>query len=49
MVFVSADFVAGSKFLSYAQLLSDKGILRTVFVDESHLTFTASDWRPMLA
>jgi hypothetical protein len=26
-----------------------KGILRRVFVDESHLTFTASDWRPKLA
>lgn len=49
LVFVSADFVAGSKFLSYAQLLSAKGILRRVFVDESHLTFTASDWRPKLA
>jgi superfamily II DNA helicase RecQ len=49
LVFVSADFVAGSQFLSYAQLLSAKGILRRVFVDESHLTFTASDWRPKLA
>jgi superfamily II DNA helicase RecQ len=49
LVFVSADFVAGSQFLSYAQLLSAKGVLRRVFVDESHLTFTASDWRPKLA
>jgi superfamily II DNA helicase RecQ len=49
LVFVSADFVAGSQFLSYAQLLSAKGILRRVFVDECHLTFTASDWRPKLA
>jgi superfamily II DNA helicase RecQ len=49
LVFVSADFIAGSQFLSYAQLLSAKGILRRVFVDESHLTFTASDWRPKLA
>ena len=49
LVFVSADFVAGSQFLSYAQLLSVKGVLRRVFVDESHLTFTASDWRPKLA
>jgi superfamily II DNA helicase RecQ len=43
LVFVSADFVVGSQFLSYAQLLSAKGILRRMFVDESHLTFTASD------
>jgi superfamily II DNA helicase RecQ len=49
LVFVSADFVAEGQFLSYAQLLSAKGILRRVFVDESHLTFTASDWRPKLA
>jgi len=25
-----------------------KGVLRRVFVDESHLTFTVSDWRPKL-
>ena len=43
LVFISADFVSGSQFLSYAQLLSAKGILRRVFVDECHLTFTASD------
>jgi superfamily II DNA helicase RecQ len=49
LVFVSADFAAGSQFLSYAQLLSVKGVLRRVFVDESHLTFTVSDWRPKLA
>jgi superfamily II DNA helicase RecQ len=49
LVFISADFVSGSQFLSYAQLLSAKGILRRVFVDECHLTFTASDWRPKLA
>ena len=48
LVFVSADFAGGSQFLSYAQLLSVKGVLRRVFVDESHLTFTASDWRPKL-
>jgi superfamily II DNA helicase RecQ len=43
LVFVSADFVAEGQFLSYAQLLNVKGILQRVFVDESHLTFTASD------
>jgi superfamily II DNA helicase RecQ len=49
LVFVSVDFVTEGQFLSYAQLLSAKGILQRVFVDESHLTFTASDWRPKLA
>jgi superfamily II DNA or RNA helicase len=49
LVFVSADFVVGNQFLSYAQLLSAKGVLRRVFVDESYLTFIASDWRPKLA
>jgi superfamily II DNA helicase RecQ len=43
LVFVSADFVIEGQFLSYAQLLSVKGILRRVFVDKSHLMFTASD------
>jgi hypothetical protein len=43
LVFVSADFAGGSQFLSYVQLLSMKGVLRRVFVDESYLTFTASD------
>jgi superfamily II DNA helicase RecQ len=43
LVFVSTDFIGGSQFLSYAQLLSIKGILRRVFIDESHLTFTASN------
>lgn len=49
LVFVSADVTGSSQFLSYAQLLSVKGVLRRVFVDECHLTFTASDWRPKLA
>ena len=49
LVFVSADFVPFSGFLSYAQLLESKGLLRRIFVDECHLTFTASDWRPKLA
>jgi superfamily II DNA helicase RecQ len=43
LVFVSTDFAGGSQFLSYVQLLSIKGVLRRVFVDESHLTFTVSD------
>jgi superfamily II DNA helicase RecQ len=43
LVFISTDFARGSQFLSYIQLLSIKGVLRRVFVDESHLTFTVSD------
>ena len=49
LVFVSADLVAEGTFLGYAQLLGLKKLLRRVFVDESHLTFTSSDWRPKLA
>lgn len=49
LVFVSADRIIGGGFLSYAELLHSKGLLRRVFVDECHLTFTASDWRPKLA
>ena len=48
LLFVSANKITGSGFLSYAQLLKQKGLLRRVFVDECHLTFTASDWREKL-
>jgi len=43
LVFISVDMIVGSGFLSYAELLRDKGLLRRVFVDECHLIFTASD------
>ncbi len=49
LIFVSADQVEGGAFMGYAQLLGLKGLLRRVFVDESHLTFTSSNWRPKLA
>jgi superfamily II DNA helicase RecQ len=45
LVFISVDKIIGDGFLSYAELLKDKGLLRRVFVDKCHLTFTASDWR----
>ena len=48
LVFISTDKIIGSGFLSYAELLKDKGLLRRVFVDKCYLTFTASDWRPKL-
>jgi len=49
VVVVSADFAASWGFLSYASLLDREGLLERVFVDECHLTFTSSDWRPKLA
>ncbi|TKA60633.1 hypothetical protein B0A49_13140 [Cryomyces minteri] len=49
LVFVSADLVGQGDFLDYATRLRAKGLLRRVFVDECHLTFTSSDWRPKLA
>jgi len=46
LVFVSADNV--DLFMNYARLLEEKGLLRRVFVDESHLTCTSTSWRPKL-
>ena len=43
LVFISVDKIIGSGFLSYVELLKDKGLLRRVFVDKCHLTFTVSD------
>lgn len=43
LVFISIDKIISGRFLSYVELLKDKGLLRRVFVDECHLTFTASD------
>jgi superfamily II DNA helicase RecQ len=49
VVAVSADVAGSSSFLSYAGMLSSKKLLRRVVVDECHLIFTSSDWRPKLA
>lgn len=49
VVVVSGDVAGDSGFLNYAGMLSDKGLLRRVVVDECHLIFTSSDWRPKLA
>jgi superfamily II DNA or RNA helicase len=43
LVFVSIDIAGSSEFLSYTQLLSMKGVLRRVFIDECYLIFIASD------
>lgn len=49
VVVVSADVAVGAGFLTYASNLAGRGLLRRVFVDECHLTVTASPWRPKLA
>ena len=49
IVVVSADVAAGWSFLQYAQSMRQSGLLRRIFIDECHLTFTSSDWRPKLA
>ncbi|KAL2349603.1 P-loop containing nucleoside triphosphate hydrolase protein [Cryomyces antarcticus] len=49
VVVVSADMVANWTFLNYASLLDRQGLLRRVVIDECHLTFTSSDYRPKLA
>lgn len=46
---VAGDITCNGNFLGYANVLSSKGLLRRVVIDESHLIFTASDWRPKLA
>ncbi|CAO2655088.1 Nn.00g101520.m01.CDS01, partial [Neocucurbitaria sp. VM-36] len=53
VVVVSADLAgnltSSGNFIGYAGLLASKGWLRRVVVDECHLIFTSSDWRPKLA
>lgn len=49
LLFVSADLVSSGTFIGFAQLLVVKKLLRRIFVDECHLTFISSDWRPKLA
>ena len=49
IVVVSADIAGDSGFLSYAEMLIAKKLLRRVVIDECHLIFTSSNWRPKLA
>ena len=49
VVVVSADIAAEWSFLKYAQSMQQGGLLRRIFIDECHLIFTSSDWRPKLA
>jgi superfamily II DNA helicase RecQ len=46
---VAGDITSNGNFIGYAGLLQTKGLLRRVVVDECHLIFTSSDWRPKLA
>jgi superfamily II DNA helicase RecQ len=46
---VAGDTTSNSNFLGYTNMLSSKGLLRRVVVDECHLIITSSDWRPKLA
>jgi superfamily II DNA helicase RecQ len=46
---VAGDITSNGNFISYAVMLNGKGLLRRVVVDECHLIFTSSDWRPKLA
>jgi superfamily II DNA helicase RecQ len=45
---ISADKAASTDFITYASMLRKRNLLRRVVVDECHLTFTASDYRPKL-
>jgi hypothetical protein len=49
IVVVSANIAVQWGFLVYAQEIQKKGLLAGIYVDEAHLTFTASDWRKELA
>ena len=46
---VAGDTTSNGNFLGYANMLSGKGLLRRVVVDECHLVITSTDWRPKLA
>lgn len=48
VVVVSADIAGSWGFLTYASLLNQKGLLRRVVIDECHLTYTSSNYRPKL-
>lgn len=48
VVVVSADRAASTDFITYGSMLRKRKLLRRVVVDECHLSFTASDYRPKL-
>ncbi|KAH7327553.1 P-loop containing nucleoside triphosphate hydrolase protein [Rhexocercosporidium sp. MPI-PUGE-AT-0058] len=48
VVVVSADRAATTGFITYGSMLRKRKLLRRVVLDECHLAFTASDYRPKL-
>ena len=48
VVVVSADRAVSTQFITYTSILKKRKLLRRVVLDECHLTFTASDYRPKL-
>jgi superfamily II DNA helicase RecQ len=48
VVVVSADRAATTGFITYGSMLRKRKLLRRVVLDECHLSFTASDYRPKL-
>jgi superfamily II DNA helicase RecQ len=49
LVIVSAEAVCTQGFLEYCHLLINRQQLDRIVIDESHLTITASDYRPCMA
>lgn len=48
VVVVSANRAATTGFITYRSMLRKRKLLRRVVLDECHLLFTASDYRPKL-
>ncbi|KEF50790.1 uncharacterized protein A1O9_13158 [Exophiala aquamarina CBS 119918] len=49
IVVVSADIAVQDSFMTYGRTLVEAGLLRRIFIDEGHCTFTDSHWRKNLS
>lgn len=49
IVVVSADLAVQDSFMTYGRTLVEAGLLRRIFIDEGHCTFTDSHWRGNLS
>jgi superfamily II DNA helicase RecQ len=49
LVVVSADIAVQDNFMTYGRTLVQAGLLRRIFIDEGHCTFTDSHWRKNLS
>jgi superfamily II DNA helicase RecQ len=49
IVVVSADIAVKDSFMTYGRTLVKAGLLRRIFIDEGHCTFTDSHWRKNLS